>query len=175
MAINLERAGQRDFVVLERAADVGGTWFANTYPGCQCDVQSDLYSYSFAPNPDWTHSFPEQPQILDYLRGCVTRFGIGDRIRLNTELTSAAWDEGEKRWDIETAKGRLTARVLVAAPGLLSEPALPLIPGLEGFPVKLFHSARWDHEHDLTGERVAMLGTGATAVQIAPRIQPKVG
>jgi cation diffusion facilitator CzcD-associated flavoprotein CzcO len=174
MAINLERAGYRGFVVLERAADVGGTWFANTYPGCQCDVQSDLYSFSFAPNPDWTHSFPEQPQILEYLRDCVTRFGIGDRIRLNCELTRAAWDGDGRRWQIETPEGPLTARILVAAPGLLSEPALPLIPGLDEFPGRLFHTARWDHDHDLSGERVALLGTGATAVQVAPRIQPKV-
>jgi cation diffusion facilitator CzcD-associated flavoprotein CzcO len=173
MAIRLKQAGMSDFVVLERAPDVGGTWFANTYPGCQCDVPSNLYSFSFAPKHDWTHSYPEQPQILDYLRECVERFGIGDRIRLSTELTAARWD-GE-RWELETGDGdSLSARVLVAAPGLLSEPALPLIPGLEDFPGTIFHSARWNHEHDLSGERVALLGTGATAVQIAPRIQPKV-
>jgi cation diffusion facilitator CzcD-associated flavoprotein CzcO len=175
MAIRLEQAGMRDFTVLERAPDVGGTWFANTYPGCQCDVPSNLYSFSFAPKHDWTHSYPEQPQILEYLRDCVERFGIGDRIRLNTELEEARWEADEARWHIETSGGgSLTARVLVAAPGLLSEPALPLIPGIESFPGKLFHSARWDHEHDLAGERVALLGTGATAVQIAPRIQPQV-
>jgi cation diffusion facilitator CzcD-associated flavoprotein CzcO len=174
-AINLERAGRPDFVILERAEDVGGTWFANTYPGCQCDVPSDLYSFSFAPKPDWTHSFPEQPQILDYLRECVDRFGIGDRIRLNCELTEAAWDPDSHRWHVETSSGPLSARLLIAAPGLLSEPALPLVPGLEDFTGTIFHSARWNHDHDLAGERVAMLGTGATAVQIAPRIQPKVG
>jgi cation diffusion facilitator CzcD-associated flavoprotein CzcO len=175
MAIRLEQAGMHDFTVLERAPDVGGTWFANTYPGCQCDVPSNLYSFSFAPKHDWTHSYPEQPQILEYLRDCVERFGIGDRIRLNTELEEARWEADEARWHIETSGGgSLTARVLVAAPGLLSEPALPLIPGIESFPGTLFHSARWDHEHDLAGERVALLGTGATAVQIAPRIQPQV-
>jgi cation diffusion facilitator CzcD-associated flavoprotein CzcO len=174
MAINLDRAGRRDFVVLERAADVGGTWFANSYPGCQCDVPSNLYSFSFAPKHDWTHTYPEQPQILDYLRECVGRFGIGDRIRLNCALTEAAWDGKAGRWRLETAKGPLTARVLVPAPGVLSEPAVPLIPGLEEFPGTVFHSARWNHEHDLTGERVALLGTGATAIQIGPRIQPKV-
>jgi cation diffusion facilitator CzcD-associated flavoprotein CzcO len=138
-------------------------------------VPSNLYSFSFAPKHDWTHSYPEQPQILEYLRDCVTRFGIGDRIRLNTEMQEARWDEADSLWHIETSGGgSLTARVLVPAPGLLSEPSLPLIPGLEDFPGKLFHSARWDHEHDLGGERVALLGTGATAVQIAPRIQPQV-
>jgi cation diffusion facilitator CzcD-associated flavoprotein CzcO len=174
MAIRLQQAGQTDFVALERAADVGGTWFANTYPGCQCDVPSNLYSFSFAPKHDWTHSYPEQPQILEYLRDCVTRFGIADRIRLNCELTDARWDPSARRWQLDTAHGQIAARVLVAAPGLLSEPSVPFIPGLDRFTGKLFHSARWDHEHDLTGERVAMLGTGATAVQIAPRIQPKV-
>jgi cation diffusion facilitator CzcD-associated flavoprotein CzcO len=173
MAIGLKQAGMNDFTVLERAPDVGGTWFANTYPGCQCDVPSNLYSFSFAPKHDWTHSYPEQPQILEYLRDCVERFGIGDRIRLNTELVAARWQGSH--WQIETGSGEpLTARVLVAAPGLLSEPALPQIPGLDSFPGTIFHSARWNHEHDLSGERVALLGTGATAVQIAPRIQPKV-
>ena len=175
MAIRLKQSGFEDFVVLERASDVGGTWFANTYPGCQCDVPSNLYSFSFAPKHDWTHSYPEQPQILDYLRECVTRFGIGDRIRLNTELTAARWDGDAGRWQIETGAGEgFGARVLIAAPGLLSEPALPLIPGLDEFTGTIFHSARWNHERDLSGDRVALLGTGATAVQIAPRIQPIV-
>jgi cation diffusion facilitator CzcD-associated flavoprotein CzcO len=174
MAINLERACRRDFVVLERAEDVGGTWFANSYPGCQCDVPSNLYSFSFAPKHDWTHTYPEQPQILDYLRECVTRFGIKDRIRTSTELTDATWDAQQGRWRLTTSGGELTARVLVPAPGVLSEPMLPLIPGLDEFTGTLFHSARWNHDHDLTGKRVALLGTGATAIQIGPRIQPKV-
>jgi cation diffusion facilitator CzcD-associated flavoprotein CzcO len=173
MAIRLKQAGMNDFTVLERAPDVGGTWFANTYPGCQCDVPSNLYSFSFAPKHDWTHSYPEQPQILEYLRDCAQRFGIEPHIRLSTELTEARWQGSH--WQIETGSGdSLTARVLIAAPGLLSEPALPLIPGLDSFQGTIFHSARWNHDHDLTGERVALLGTGATAVQIAPRIQPKV-
>jgi cation diffusion facilitator CzcD-associated flavoprotein CzcO len=174
MAINLEKAGRGDFVVLERDEDVGGTWFANSYPGCQCDVPSNLYSFSFAPKHDWTHTYPEQPQILDYLRECVTRFGIGDRIRLGTELTEATWDAEQRRWHLTTTNGDLTARVLIPAPGVLSEPALPPIPGLAEFEGTLFHSARWNHDHDLTGERVALLGTGATAIQIGPRIQPTV-
>src|SRR3954467_14516589 len=174
MAIKLEQAGRRDFVVLDRAADVGGTWYANSYPGCQCDVPSNLYSFSFAPKHDWTHTYPEQPQILDYLRECVTRFGIGDRIRLNCELTEAAWDGEARRWRLDTSDGPLTARVLVPAPGLLSEPVLPLIPGLDQFAGTLFHSARWNHEHDLTGERVALLGTGASSIQLVPKVQPKV-
>lgn len=173
-AIQLERQGLRDFVVLERAASVGGTWGANTYPGCQCDVPSNLYSFSFAPKADWTHSYPEQPQIHAYLSDCARRFGIVDRIHLRCEVLAATWVAGEQRWRIETSGGTLTARVLVAAPGLLSEPSLPRIPGLDSFSGTLFHSAAWNHEHDLAGERVALIGTGATAIQIGPRIQPRV-
>jgi cation diffusion facilitator CzcD-associated flavoprotein CzcO len=174
LAIRLKQAGIDDFVVLERNDGVGGTWFSNSYPGCQCDVPSNLYSYSFAPKHDWTHSYPEQPQILEYIRDCVRRFGVGDRIRVSCEMESATWDAGERRWLVVTPRGRLSARVLVAAPGVLSEPSVPLVPGLAEFGGTLFHSARWNHDHDLTGERVALLGTGATAIQIAPRIQPKV-
>jgi cation diffusion facilitator CzcD-associated flavoprotein CzcO len=173
-AIRLAQDGKHDFVVLERGPDVGGTWQANTYPGCQCDVPSNLYSFSFAPKPDWSHSYPEQPQILDYMRDCARRFGVSDRIRLNCEMLAARWAPDEKRWRIETSNGEINARFLIAAPGLLSEPTLPRIPGLERFRGSVFHSAAWDHEHDLTGERVALFGTGATAVQIAPRVRPQV-
>ena len=174
-AIRLKQDGIGDFVVLERGPDVGGTWLANTYPGCQCDVPSNLYSFSFARKPDWTHSYPEQPQILDYLRDCARRFGIYEHCRFGCELLDARWNEEQRRWHIATSDGELTARVLVAAPGLLSEPAVPAIPGIERFGGTVFHSNRWDHQHDLTGERVAVIGTGATAVQIVPRIQPLVG
>ncbi|MGH8572454.1 MAG: flavin-containing monooxygenase, partial [Gammaproteobacteria bacterium] len=173
-AIRLRQEGSHDFVVLERAADIGGTWFANTYPGCQCDVPSNLYSFSFAAKADWCHSYPEQPQILDYMRECARRFGVYEHIRLNCELLGATWIAADARWQLETTDGELRARVLIAAPGLLSEPALPRVPGFERFRGKVFHSAAWDHDHDLTGERVALLGTGATAVQIAPRIRPQV-
>jgi cation diffusion facilitator CzcD-associated flavoprotein CzcO len=174
-AVQLDRAGIRDYVVLERSDEVGGTWSANTYPGCQCDVPSNLYSFSFAPKHDWTHSYPEQPQILDYLRGVVERFGLAPRIATGTELNEADWDDGERRWRIDTSAGPLTARYLIAAPGLLSEPVIPDIPGLDGFEGEMFHSARWNHDHDITGERVAVIGTGASAIQIVPRIQPRVG
>jgi cation diffusion facilitator CzcD-associated flavoprotein CzcO len=172
MAIRLEQQGVADFVVLERAADVGGTWFANTYPGCQCDVPSNLYSFSFAPKPDWTHSYPEQPQIQRYLRGCAERFGVLDRIHLGCEMHEAAWDADTGRWRIDTEKGTLRARTLVVAPGLLSEPKAPPIPGLDTFRGTIFHTADWDHGHDLAGERVALIGTGATAIQVGPRIRP---
>jgi cation diffusion facilitator CzcD-associated flavoprotein CzcO len=173
-AIQLKRAGFEDFVVLERADDVGGTWWANTYPGCQCDVPSNLYSFSFAPKPDWTHSYPMQQQILDYLRDCAHEFGVVDRIRLGCEVLEAAWSEDERRWQIDTSAGRLQARFLIGAPGLLSEPSAPELPGRERFAGTSFHSAQWDHDHDVRGRRVAVIGTGASAIQIVPSIQPLV-
>ena len=174
MAIRLKRAGRNDFVVLERSADVGGTWYANTYPGCQCDIPSNLYSFSFAPRSDWTSAYPMQDQILDYLHNCVRRFDVGSHIHCDCELLEAGWDEESARWEIETPNGRLSARVLVAATGLLSEPCVPELPGLDRFEGTTFHTAGWDHEHDLTGERVAVFGTGASAIQVVPRIRERV-
>ncbi len=173
-AIRLKQQGIENFVVLERGGEIGGTWLANGYPGCQCDVPSNLYSFSFAPKPDWTRSYPLQPQILGYMQDCARRFGIYEHTRLSCELLAATWIASKGRWRLETPDGELGARVLIAAPGLLSEPALPRIPGFEHFGGKVFHSAAWDHDHDLTGERVALFGTGATAVQIAPRIRPRL-
>jgi len=173
-AIELDRAGFSDLAVLERGEEVGGTWWFNTYPGCQCDVPSNLYSYSFARKPDWSRSYPEQPEILDYLRGCSHSFGLRDRIHLGCEMLESAWDEDAQLWRIETSRGTLTAGVLVAAPGLLSQPKFPDFPGLEGFEGATFHTARWDDEAQLAGKRVAVVGTGASAVQVVPRIQPEV-
>jgi cation diffusion facilitator CzcD-associated flavoprotein CzcO len=175
MAIRLLREGETDFVLLERAADIGGTWRDNTYPGCRCDVPSHLYSFSFAPNPNWSSTFSPQPEILDYLRDVATRFGVLPHVRFNTELESARWDEPEARWQLETSNGPLSADVVIAAQGPLSDPSVPDLPGLDSFEGKTFHSAQWDHEHDLEGERVAVIGTGASAIQFVPRIQPKVG
>jgi cation diffusion facilitator CzcD-associated flavoprotein CzcO len=174
-AIRLKQHGDQDFVVFERAEEVGGTWEANTYPGCQCDVASNLYSFSFAPNPGWTRTYSHQPEIKAYLDDCVGRFGLQPHLRLGTEVVGADWDEATKLWRIETADGELTARTLIGGIGPLSEPAVPDIPGLETFEGKVFHSARWDHDHDLRGERVAAVGTGASAIQFVPRIQPEVG
>jgi cation diffusion facilitator CzcD-associated flavoprotein CzcO len=175
MAIRLLREGERDFVLLERAEDIGGTWRDNTYPGCRCDVPSHLYSFSFAPNPNWSSTFSPQPEILEYLRDVAARFGVLPYIRFATELESAEWDEGEARWQLETSGGPLSAEVLIAAQGPLSDPLVPDLPGLESFQGTAFHSASWDHDHRLDGERVAVIGTGASAIQFVPRIQPVVG
>lgn len=174
MAIRLSQQGIEDFVVLERADEVGGTWRDNTYPGCQCDIPSALYSFSFAPNPDWSRFYPLQAEIRDYLRHCATDFGVMGHIRFGHGVTSADWDEDAQRWRLQTEGGSLSADVVVGGMGGLSEPSTPDVPGLEDFQGTVFHSAVWDHDHDLGGERVAVIGTGASAVQFVPRIQPRV-
>ncbi len=174
MAIALLNAGRRDFVVLERDGDVGGTWHQNTYPGCQCDVPSNLYSLSYAPNAEWSQTFPLQPEIGAYLKRVTDDFGVRPYVRTHTDVHGAAWDEQLQRWRIETSRGALTARVLVAGMGGLCEPSIPSIPGAGDFDGPAFHTARWDHGVDLTGKRVAVIGTGASAVQVVPRIQPLV-
>ncbi len=173
-AIRFKQAGIDDFVVLERAGDVGGTWRDNAYPGCQCDVPSHLYSFSFDLNPGWSRTFSGQPEIWAYLRDCAERHGILAHVRFVHELTDAAWEEDEQRWRLTTPRGELTAQVLVAGVGALSEPSIPALPGLESFEGASFHTAEWDPVHDLTGERVAVIGTGASAIQVVPEIQPKV-
>jgi len=175
LAIRLRQEGRHDFVVFERADEVGGTWRDNSYPGCACDVPSNLYSFSFAPNPDWTRSFSPQPEILDYLRGCADRFGVRPHIRFGHEVLDARWDEAERRWHITTSHGEHTADYLALGIGPLSDPAVPDLPGLDTFEGTVFHSARWDHDHDLRDERVAVIGTGASAIQFVPQIQPLVG
>src|SRR4051812_16669927 len=164
MAIRLKQQGREDFVVLERGDEVGGTWHFNTYPGCACDVPSHLYSFSFAPNPEWSQTYSPQPEIGAYLRRCADDFGIRPHVRLNTTVEFAAWDEQAGHWRRDLQGGdSIKAPVGVAAAGPLAEPKIPDIPGLESFKGKAFHSARWDHDHDLTGERVASIGTGASA------------
>ncbi len=173
-AVRLRREGITDFVVLERADSVGGTWRDNSYPGCACDVPSHLYSFSFAPNPDWPRTFSGQPAIREYLEHVADTFGLRRHIRLDSEVLMMRWDADALHWEIETAQGELTADVVVSATGPLSEPKLPEVPGLAGFPGKVFHSARWDHDYDLAGKRVAVIGTGASAIQIVPAIAPDV-
>jgi cation diffusion facilitator CzcD-associated flavoprotein CzcO len=170
-AIRLAQQGDDDFLVFERASDVGGTWWANTYPGCQCDIPSHLYSFSFAPNPNWSRTYPKQPELRDYLRSTAERFGVYDRIRFDCPVESAAWDEAAEVWRLETPRGTYTADVVVAAPGPLSEPSIPDLPGLDTFEGDVFHTARWNHDVDLTGRRVAVVGTGASAIQVVPHIQ----
>ncbi|MFF4532542.1 flavin-containing monooxygenase [Streptomyces sp. NPDC001407] len=173
-AVRLRREGITDFVVLERAASVGGTWRDNTYPGCACDVPSHLYSFSFAPNPAWPRNFSGQPHIRAYLERVTDTFGIRPHLRFNSEVRGMRWDTGRLLWELDTACGPLTADVVVSAAGPLSEPRIPDVPGLDTFPGKVFHSARWDHDYDLRGKRVAVVGTGASAIQIVPEIQPDV-
>jgi cation diffusion facilitator CzcD-associated flavoprotein CzcO len=175
MAIRLKQEGEHDFVLLERAGDIGGTWRDNTYPGCRCDVPSHLYSFSFAPNANWSSTFSPQPEILDYLKDCAERYDVMPHVSFDTELEAASWDEEQQHWRIETSQGPMTADVLIAAQGPLSEPSLPKVTGIDSFKGKSFHSAQWDHDHDLTGERVAVIGTGASAIQFVPEIQPRVG
>ncbi|MGK8488612.1 flavin-containing monooxygenase [Nocardia asiatica] len=174
LAIKLREAGFEDLVILERADDLGGTWRANTYPGCACDVPSHLYSYSFAPNPDWSRTYGRQPEILDYIRAVATEHDVVRHIRFGTELLDARWDEQDSLWRIETSRGTLTATFLLSATGLFAEAKYPRLPGIDSFAGTSFHSLHWDHDHDLTGERVAVIGTGASAVQFVPEIQPKV-
>jgi cation diffusion facilitator CzcD-associated flavoprotein CzcO len=174
MAIRLRQMGVEDFVVLERAADLGGTWRDNSYPGAACDVPSNLYSYSFAPNPGWSRAFSPQGEIQAYLRDCVERFGIAPFLRFDHDVTEAAFDEGAGRWEVTTPQGRYRSRLLVWASGPLSEPRVPDFPGLDSFAGTVFHSAAWNHGYDLSGKRVAVVGTGASAIQFVPQIQPTV-
>ena len=174
-AVRLRREGITDFVILERRAAVGGTWHDNTYPGCACDVPSHLYSLSFAPNAEWPRAFSAQPDIREYLERLADTFGLRQHIRFNTEVEQAMWDREELRWTVQTSRGTLTADMVVSATGPLSAPSLPDIPGLDGFQGKVFHSSTWDHDYDLRGKRVAVIGTGASAIQIIPAIQPVVG
>jgi cation diffusion facilitator CzcD-associated flavoprotein CzcO len=175
MAIRLKQEGEHDFVLLERAKDIGGTWRDNSYPGCQCDVPSHLYSLSFAPNPEWTRTYSYQPEIWDYLRKTAEKFELIPHIRFDHEVTGAEWDEDGCRWQIETAGGAMSADILVNSGGGLADPRTPDIPGLDSFEGTWFHSAAWNHDHAVTGRRVAVIGTGASAIQIVPCIQPQVG
>lgn len=170
----LRRAGIGDVVVFERADEVGGTWRDNTYPGCACDVPSALYSFSFAPNPAWGRLYAGQPEIQRYARSVAREHGVEEHVVTGADVVSAAWDEQARRWRIATTRGEWTARALISATGPWSEPVLPAVPGLEDFGGELFHSSRWNHDHDLTSRRVAVIGTGASAVQFVPRIQPQV-
>ncbi|MBZ5737605.1 flavin-containing monooxygenase [Nocardioides mangrovi] len=178
-AIKLQEDGERDFLVVEKGSDVGGTWRDNTYPGAACDVPSQLYSYSFAPNPEWSSSYSPPPEIQAYIRGVAERSGTLDRFVFDTTFDGGDWDDVEARWRVQVTgpAGTRTvlARTLTLGAGALSEPRLPAIEGIETFQGHLFHSSRWDHSVDLTGKRVAVVGTGASAIQIVPEMQRVAG
>ncbi len=174
MAIRLRKAGIDSFTIFEKDSRVGGTWRDNTYPGVACDVPSHLYSYSFEPKTDWSRVFPPQPEILSYIEHCVDKYGLRPHIRFNCEVESARFDEGRGLWNIKTRDGRESAaHVLVSACGQLNHPAFPKIAGLSEFKGTQFHSARWNHAHDLTGQSVAVIGTGASAIQFVPPVAQK--
>lgn len=173
MAAQLEAAGVTSYIVVDKAAGIGGTWRANTYPGAGCDVPSHLYCFSFAPNPDWSRKFAEQSEILAYLEGCVDRFGIRAKLRLGTTVRGAEFDASEARWRIATSHGDLSARFFVVGCGQLGRPSTPRLAGLDRFRGATFHSARWDHDADLAGRKIAVVGNGASAVQFVPQIAPR--
>ena len=172
-AYKMDQAGYHDYVVLEKASRVGGTWRDNNYPGCGCDVPSAVYSFSFSPSHKWSHLFAKQPEILDYLEEVVEKFDLGGKIEFNNELISAKWDETKHIWNLETSKGTYQAKTVVFTTGPITEPSMPKIKGIETFKGEMFHSARWNHEADLTGKRIAVIGTGASAIQFIPQVQPK--
>jgi cyclohexanone monooxygenase len=169
-AIRLQEDGERDFVVIERGSDVGGTWRDNTYPGAACDVPSQLYSFSFAPNPEWSSSYSPQPEIQAYIQSVAERSGTLDRFVFDTSVEDLAWDDAARRWRVTTSGATYDAQFVVLAAGALSAPKLPAIEGVEGFQGELFHSAQWDHSVDLAGKRVAVIGTGASAIQLVPEV-----
>jgi len=173
-AIKLDEAGEHDFLVVERGSDVGGTWRDNTYPGAACDVPSQLYSYSFALNPEWSRSFSPQEEIQTYIRRVAEESGTLDRFVFDTNVEDAVWHEPEHLWHVRTAAGELTANFLVSGAGALSDPKNPDIEGLDSFTGEVFHSANWNHDFDLSGKRVAVIGTGASSIQIVPEIAEKV-
>jgi cation diffusion facilitator CzcD-associated flavoprotein CzcO len=174
MGIRLKQSGVEDFVILERAGEIGGAWRDNTYPGCACDVQSHLYSFSFAPNPNWSRLYSPQSEIRQYLHNCAEQYGLKPHIRFHSPLQEAAWDETRQCWHIRLPQETITAQVLILGQGSLSDPQLPDLPGLSNFAGTLFHSSRWNHSYDLRGKRVAVIGTGASAIQFVPQIQHQV-
>ncbi len=172
-AIELLEHGFTDITILERASDVGGVWRDNTYPNAACDVPSSLYSWSFAPNPQWGRRYSPQAEILDYIERTVDRYGLRRRIRFDSEVAHARYDDASATWTVETTDGgTVIADFLVSAVGQLSRPVIPDLPGLDSFTGPAFHSAEWDHEVDLRGKRIAVVGTGASAIQFVPGIQP---
>ncbi|WP_436897201.1 flavin-containing monooxygenase [Acinetobacter gyllenbergii] len=172
--IKLKQQNINNFIILEKSNEVGGVWRENTYPGCECDVPSSIYSYSFAPNPNWSHIFAKQKEIQQYIQDVTSRFKMDQHILFNTELQQASWSSEQQCWQIMTNQGIYQARFVFFAVGPLSEPTMPTVKGLNRFKGEVFHSAQWNHAVDLSNKRVAVIGTGASAIQIIPAIQPIV-
>jgi len=175
MAIALKKAGIEDFVVLERARDLGGTWRDNDYPGCACDIPSMLYSFSFERNDRWSRIYPPQGEIWEYLRRCVERHRIGPHIRFDTDVRGAEYDDASATWTVRTQHGELRTRVIVSGMGPLNRANVPDIPGLQSFAGTVFHSSAWNHGYDLRGKNVGVIGTGASSIQFVPEIAPVAG
>ncbi|MDZ4299274.1 MAG: NAD(P)/FAD-dependent oxidoreductase [Moraxellaceae bacterium] len=173
-AIKLREAGITDFLLMEKAEELGGVWRENTYPGCACDVPSALYSYSFAPNPEWSRVFAGQAEIKRYLQSVASKFDVLPHVKFQHEVLSAGWSDSEAYWIIKTSQGEFRSRFTIMACGPMHEPVLPNLPGLNDFQGEIFHSSRWRHDLDLKGKRVAVIGTGASAIQFVPAIQPLV-
>ncbi len=173
-AMRLLKAGFTDFVILEKNKGLGGTWRDNTYPGCACDVPSALYSYSFAQKKDWSRTFAGQKEILQYLQKTSEEAGILPFINFETTVENSNWNESQQCWELETSSGNMKANKIIMGVGYLHEPIIPDLPGIDSFNGELFHSSQWDHECDMKGKRVAVIGTGASAIQFIPQIQPDV-
>ena len=171
-AIRLDKADLGNYKIIEKANRVGGTWRDNNYPGCGCDVPSALYSYSFAPSAKWSHLFAKQPEILNYLEEVSEEFGVKDKIEFNSELTSAAWQEEQHLWKLTTTTGIYWSKAVIFATGPITESQIPKLEGLDTFKGDMFHSARWNHDVDLKDKRIAVIGTGASAIQFIPQVQP---
>ena len=175
MAMQLKRAGIDDFLMLDKASGLGGTWWHNTYPGAECDVQSHLYSFSFEPKNDWSRPFAGQQEILGYFHSCADKYALNQHIRFNTPVKALRWLDARSVWQVETEHGEiLEAQVVVSALGMFNNLVWPNIPGIADFKGTYFHSARWNHAHDITGQRVGVIGVAASAIQFAPEIAPKV-
>ncbi|MEM7412087.1 MAG: NAD(P)/FAD-dependent oxidoreductase [Myxococcota bacterium] len=173
--IQLRESGRTDFLIFDRAARVGGTWHRNTYPGAACDIASHLYCYSFAPNPEWKKPYATQPEIQAYLERTAHAYGLEPHLRLETGVAAAQWDEGRARWQLRLENGAaVEAQYVISAVGMFGEMARPDIAGLETFEGVCFHSAEWNHDHDFAGERVAVIGSAASAVQFVPEVAPRV-
>ncbi len=171
--IRLLQTGRPDFVIIEKDDRVGGTWHRNTYPGAACDIASHIYCYSFAPNPEWSKPYATQPEIQAYLERVAGEHGVLDRVRLRTAVRHATWLEEQGRWLLGLDSGdEIETQFVISAVGMFGEIAVPAIAGLDSFAGTIFHSAAWDHDHDLRGERVAVIGSAASAVQFIPEIAP---